>query len=275
MKCAVCAIRPDLKKTIQHEMRAVVQAIRSEKDETTACDEATETKPDPGTMQSVEEHQEIPKEEATVMPAGGLRKRRRGRNLAAGRRQKPKGTIRASCESSRRFTVAGRKVSRRAAVARRKRNVFRKIGIRRMCGLRKRLTAARIKMTRHARVAWRREHFVRKDCTRTKDERATQRVGPLRRNLRMHHKGKCGTKDLCGGQPLYLRKERATTNGIEGWSSGHQAHLGRAGTLKMILYAIFRRKIVKGTSSWLWKIRKWILWRGRPPSKRKKRSHTK
>jgi hypothetical protein len=37
---------------------------------------------------------------------------------------------------------------------------------------------------------------------RAKDEGATQRVGPLRKNLRVHHEGKCGTKDLCGGQPL-------------------------------------------------------------------------
>jgi hypothetical protein len=78
------------------------------------------------------------------------------------------------------------------------------------------LTAAGIKMTRHARVAWCRENFVRKDCTRAKDERAIQGVRPLRKNLWMHHEGKCGTKDLCGGQPLYLRKERTTTNGIEG-----------------------------------------------------------
>jgi hypothetical protein len=41
-------------------------------------------------MQSVEEHQEIPKGEAAVMPVGGLRKRRRVRKLASERRQKPK-----------------------------------------------------------------------------------------------------------------------------------------------------------------------------------------
>jgi hypothetical protein len=72
--------------TIQHEMKAVIQSVRSELDERTACHEATETEPDPGMMQSTEEHQEIPKEEAAVMPVGGLMKRRRDRNLAAGRR---------------------------------------------------------------------------------------------------------------------------------------------------------------------------------------------
>jgi hypothetical protein len=83
--------------------------------------------------------------------------------------------------------------------------------------------------------------------------------------------------DLCGGEPLYLRKERTTKNGIEGWTSGHQSHLGSGGTLKMILHAIFRWKIMEGvvrTSSVLRKLRKWTLWKGRPPPKWKKRSST-
>jgi hypothetical protein len=66
----------------------------------------------------------------------------------------------------------------------------------------------------------------------------------------MQHEGKCGTKDLCDGEPLYLRKERTTTNGIEGWSSGQQSHVESGVTLK-ILYAIFRGKVAKqvvGTS---------------------------
>jgi hypothetical protein len=58
-----------------------------------------ENKPDPGMMQSVEEHQEIPKEEAAVMPVKGLRKRRRDRNLAVGRHQKPKGRIQEEIDS--------------------------------------------------------------------------------------------------------------------------------------------------------------------------------
>jgi hypothetical protein len=44
------------------EMKAIIKPIRPESDETTACNEATETKPDPGMMQSTEEHQEIPRE---------------------------------------------------------------------------------------------------------------------------------------------------------------------------------------------------------------------
>jgi hypothetical protein len=80
--------------------------------------------PSPGMMQSVGEHQEVTKEEAAVMPVGEPRKRRRNRNLAAERRQKPKERTRGSCGSRNRVTNADRKVSRRAGVARRRRDIF-------------------------------------------------------------------------------------------------------------------------------------------------------
>jgi DNA repair exonuclease SbcCD ATPase subunit len=79
MRSTICAFRSQLK-IIQHEMKAVIQPMRSELDETTACKGAKANKPDPGMMQSIGEHQEI--------PIGGPRKRRRVRNLAAERRQK-------------------------------------------------------------------------------------------------------------------------------------------------------------------------------------------
>jgi hypothetical protein len=71
-----------------------IHSLRTCRSETAPSQEATETKPDLGTMQSVEEHQEIPKKEEAVMPVGGLRKRRRDRNLAWGCRQKSNGRIR-------------------------------------------------------------------------------------------------------------------------------------------------------------------------------------
>jgi hypothetical protein len=49
----------------------------------------TETEPDPRKLQSVEEHQEIPKEKAVVKPVKGRKKRHRGRKPAAGRRGEP------------------------------------------------------------------------------------------------------------------------------------------------------------------------------------------
>jgi hypothetical protein len=97
--------------------------------EKTACHKATEretenTQPDPGMMQSIAEHQEVPKEDAAVMLVGGLRKR--CRDWMEFSCQKLKERIQASYESSRRLTVAGRKLSRHAAVAQCKRKVFQK-----------------------------------------------------------------------------------------------------------------------------------------------------
>jgi hypothetical protein len=68
MRSTVCAMRSELKETIQHGMKVVIQLIQSELDETTACNKATETEPIPQMMQSIEEHQDIPKGEAAVMP---------------------------------------------------------------------------------------------------------------------------------------------------------------------------------------------------------------
>jgi hypothetical protein len=43
---------------------------------------------DPGRMQSVEEHQDVPREETAIAPVTGLKKRRRVSSLTAERRQK-------------------------------------------------------------------------------------------------------------------------------------------------------------------------------------------
>jgi hypothetical protein len=104
-------------------------------------------------MQSAEEHQVIPKEDAAVMPVGEPRKRRRDRNLAAGRRQKPKKRIQASCESRRRLNIASKKMTRRVTVAWRKRNIFRRIVTQGNCGLRKRLVVTIKRTTRCAKMA--------------------------------------------------------------------------------------------------------------------------
>jgi hypothetical protein len=51
-------------------------------------------------MQSVEKHQEVPREEAAVTPVKGLKKRRRVRNLAAERRQRKQELTRGNCGSA-------------------------------------------------------------------------------------------------------------------------------------------------------------------------------
>jgi hypothetical protein len=107
--------------------------LKDGRKETTACNEATETKLDPGLMQSIEEHQDIPKKEAAVIPIGGPRKRRRVCNLAAERRQKRKERTRGKSGSRTKFTAC-RNVSRRAKVAWRKRNLFRNVRTLEKCG---------------------------------------------------------------------------------------------------------------------------------------------
>jgi hypothetical protein len=62
--------------------------LRDGRKETTSCNEATETKLNPGLMQSIDEHQDITKEEAAVMPVGELRTQRGVCNLVAELRQK-------------------------------------------------------------------------------------------------------------------------------------------------------------------------------------------
>jgi hypothetical protein len=77
MRYTICAFPSEFMQTIQHETKAVLQPIRSELDETTACNGTTETGPDPGMMPSIGKHQGIPKGEPAVMPVGEQRKRRR------------------------------------------------------------------------------------------------------------------------------------------------------------------------------------------------------
>jgi hypothetical protein len=133
-------------KSGQEEIRSIVNAwiayMNVDCLETTTCHEETKAytkkiQPDPRMLLSVVEYQDVPKEEAAVMPVGGLRKRCWDRNLAAGCCQKSKGRIQESCESQKRLTITSRKMA---------------------CG---------------ARVAGCRENFVRKDRTRNQAERGT------------------------------------------------------------------------------------------------------
>jgi hypothetical protein len=127
------------------------------------------TEPHPGMMQSTEEHQQIPKGEAAVMPVGEARKRRRAHNLAAGHHRKRKERTGGNREFMRKSAAACKKVSRRAKVACRKRNLVRIIGTQINYGPRKRLTVTGRKTTSRATVAWHSENVVRKDCAREQE----------------------------------------------------------------------------------------------------------
>jgi hypothetical protein len=104
------------------------------------------TEPSQEMMQSAEEHQEVPREEAAVIPVRGRKRRHRGQKEAAGRHGEPKELTRGDCGSQKKLAAACRKASRRATVAWCKRNVFRKSWTHGNCGPRK-VAAARKKVT--------------------------------------------------------------------------------------------------------------------------------
>jgi hypothetical protein len=75
--------------------------------------EVMDLKANPEEIQSEAEHQEVPKEQATVKPVGGLRKRHRGQNLAAERHCKPKDWSWRTLASACRRTTCLAKVAQR------------------------------------------------------------------------------------------------------------------------------------------------------------------
>jgi hypothetical protein len=164
----------------------------------------------------------------------------------------------------RRLIVTGKKITHRATVAWRKKNVFRSIGTKGNCGPRNKLTAAGIMMTRHAGVAWLSEKFVRKDCTRnqTEQENSKRRNDEKRRFTGPKYKN--GIRN--GG----LKQQLSSDTGMKDPGARQQLRP----RIEKMLYEIFRGRIARQvivTPSWLRKIRTWTLWRGRPPPKRKKR----
>jgi hypothetical protein len=82
--------------------------------------------PNPEETQSEAVHREVPKEGAAAKSSGALRKRHGSRKPATGSRRKPKERPRGNCGSRKKLSAAGRKMTRRAGVARRKEHVVRK-----------------------------------------------------------------------------------------------------------------------------------------------------
>jgi hypothetical protein len=104
-----------------------------------------------------------------------MKKRLRDRLLAAGRRGEPKELTRGDCGSRRKLAAACRNVSRRAVVARRKRNFFMKNRTQGNCGPRKKLVAARRRMTHSTEVPRGKGDFVTKHSTRDNVEQETRK----------------------------------------------------------------------------------------------------
>jgi hypothetical protein len=168
-----------------------------------------------------------------VMPVKGLKKRRSGRKSTAGWCGEPKELNRGNHGSRRKLAATCRKVSRYATVAWRKKNLIRQIRTEVNWGTRSTVTVAGRRMTRYTGVAWLRGGIMRKNCTRIEDAWATQRLGPLRKNLWTTHKGKCEINYMCDKRQLDVRKKRETTIGVEGWSSRQLSPMAGVGNLRL------------------------------------------
>jgi hypothetical protein len=231
--------------------------------ETTASQEATENEHDPGKRQSMEEHQEIPKGEASVMPVRELRKWHRVRSLAAERRQKRKERTQENRGSRRKSAASCRKVTRHAKVAWYKRNLVRKIQIQENYEPWKRWIVTGRKTTSRATVAWRSENVVRKNGTRGQAKRGT----PKRRK-EGGRPWKCleysnGIRSHVEEQ-IHLRKGRKTAKSIGG-RRRHQQRLESMGNGNKVISKTTRLEIAKRiarSTVGMWKIRNWSLWKG-------------
>jgi hypothetical protein len=207
------------------KMGASIAGMKDDHKETVACQETTEVrlgckKPTSEDKESEVKSRKVLKEHAVVRSSGIRKKRQKGRDLAAGRSRKPEELTQGDCGSRGKLAAACRKVSRRAAVAWRKRYLSRNIWTRGNCGSLRRLTIAGRKMIHRARVAWRKRGVVRKNWIRAKVTRGTRRA-------QTRQEGKMGIKDPGGTWPRYLTKARtSTTNGIGAWNSGRQLLLG-------------------------------------------------
>jgi hypothetical protein len=117
-------------KAWREEIRSVLLERTNTRKETIACQEmeAHLEEEEPTSVDrkpEVAQNEEVHVEDAVVKPVKGRKKRQRGKRQAAGRCREPKKVTRGICGSWMKFAVARRKVSRRATVAWRKRNIFR------------------------------------------------------------------------------------------------------------------------------------------------------
>jgi hypothetical protein len=145
-----------------------------------------------------------------------------------------------------RKTPIDRKMSCRATVARRKRNIFRKSTTQENWGSRNELAADR-KMTSRAVVTRCKVDLVKNYSTRVNGDQETW-------------KGQTEINNVGDRRPLCQKKKLTTENAIGGCSS-QQSHLGRRGTRK-IIYEIAGKKIAKqiaGSSVGLRQDKDWTL----------------
>jgi hypothetical protein len=162
-------------KMMMARMDAWLTDMKNIRKETMTCQEKTmarlagKEQPTSVEMKPEVTHEEVPVEDATVMPVGEPRNRSRDRrNLAAERRQKNQQKRNQSKNGCRKNLVtAHRGTTRSAQVAQRMATLLTK-ETRRYYGSQKRMIVVYRKMSRHATVAWLKRHIIRKNWTRSK-----------------------------------------------------------------------------------------------------------
>jgi hypothetical protein len=217
--------------SLASKLDAIVRSIRYEQDEkiqrqsenvterqeipmegaTVASLECQDSSPKEG--ESGAERREVPKKEVAVKSSRVTKKRPRGRRIAAGRRVNPTKLIRGDAESRKKLVDACRKVSCRAAVAWRKRNLVRDIRTLGNCGPRQELGAAGIMVTLRAKLARRKGTFAGKNQIRDKAGRKASRQ-PIGLKRWKNPAERIGRKYPGGRGPGDLRKEMTTTKDI-------------------------------------------------------------
>jgi hypothetical protein len=201
-------------------------------EETMACRESMDTRLEEKKPTSLDrkpeaaQKEEVPAENAKVIPVGEPRKKRRRDRNERNKKKQTQGSDRCQrrlAATSRgmsnrakvaRKTQADKKMPRRTTVARRMRDIF------------------RLNMTIRAGVTRRKVDFVKNYSTRVNADQETW-------------KGRTRIKDIGGRRPLFQKESVPTNDAIGGCKSEQQLHLGRRGTRKMIFYEIVGRKIVK------------------------------
>jgi hypothetical protein len=146
--------------------------------------------------------QEFPLEDAVVMPVGEPSKKRRDRRyLAAGRCQKKEQKRTQRKDGCRKNLVT----ARRAAVAWRKINVFRKILTHEYCGMRREVTAAGMRITHcagHGRKGRNKEIVIGRNRIRRREPKNERSKGTRSRHVEglLHLRNRRKTAKSIGGR---------------------------------------------------------------------------
>jgi hypothetical protein len=200
--------------------------------------------------------QEVPLEDAVVMPVGEPRKRCRDRHLAAQRRQKEgEPDLDARRHGKQQDLVAARRgTTRRAAVARR-RILLTNDTTQEYCGSRKRLVAAHRGTTLCAEMARCKKTLVRKIRIGNDVGGGALRERTSGKRRRVDPEGNTGLDNPGARWQLRLRNEK--TAGRISWKTHEKTRLEIA-------------RQIAGSPVGLHNIEHWTLRRGRPSMKRKK-----